>query len=224
MTVRLVILGAGGFAREVLDVVDAIETERPGSFAVEGFVSEVESDWNQQRNGVPVLGGFEWFARAPKADRRIVCGIGNPAVRRRVVERARELGLAAATLVHPRATLTRWVALAEGTIVTAGVVLTNQIRIGRHVHLNLNVTVGHDAVIGDYCTLSPGVHVSGNVAIGEGTEIGTGAAVIEKKRLGAWSVVGAGAVVAADLPPNCTAVGVPAKVIKTRDEGWWRAV
>lgn len=219
---RLVILGAGGFAREVLDVADAIEAARPGTLRVEGFVSEREDEWGDERNGLPVLGGFEWLASAPRAELHVVCGIGAPAVRRRVTERCEALGLSFATLVHPRATLGRAVEIGTGSIVTAGVVLTNQIRVGRHVHLNLNATVGHDAEIADLATIAPGVNVSGNVHVGEGVDLGTGAAILQRVRIGAWSVVGAGAVVHRDLPACCTAVGVPAEVIKTREEGWWR--
>lgn len=223
MTTRVVILGAGGFAREVLDVFDACNDQVPRTWEVLGFVSEVPADWGTTRNDVPVLGGFEWFAGTPgRRDVRVVCGIGSPAVRRRVVARADELGLSFVTVVHPRATLTRWIELGAGTVVTAGVVLTNQIRVGRHVHLNLNATVGHDAVLGDFVTVAPGVHVSGNVEIGDGCDIGTGAAIVQKLAIGEWSVVGAGAVVNRDLPPNVTAVGVPARVIKQRPDGWWR--
>lgn len=222
MPKRLVILGAGGFAREVLDVVDAINQAAPDSWQVEGFVSERQSDWGQILHGTPVVGGLEWFTKARCAQVEVVCGIGNPAVRKRLIGRCHDLGVRSATLVHPRATLTRWVTLGAGTIVTAGVVLTNDIQVGAHVHLNLNVTVGHDAVLGDFCTVAPGVNVSGNVTVGEGCDLGTGAAIIQKLTIGAWSVVGAGAVVNKDLPANCTAVGVPAKVIKTREEGWWR--
>lgn len=222
MTIRLAILGAGGFAREVLDVVEAINAVAPQAFHVEGFVSERAADWGQVLNGVPVVGDWAWFDAARRRDVQVVCGIGNPAVRKRVIGRSAQLGLRYATLVHPRATLTRWVKLGEGSIVTAGVVLTNNIEVGVHVHLNLNVTVGHDAVLGDFCTVAPGVNVSGNVTVGEGCDLGTGAAIIQKLTIGAWSVVGAGAVVNKDLPANCTAVGVPAKVIKTREDGWWR--
>ena len=88
------------------------------------------------------------------------------------------------------------------------------------MHLNLDSTVGHDAVIEDYVTVSPGVHVSGNVTLKEGSFIGTGANLIEGKTVGAWSVVGAGSAVISDIAPNVTAVGIPAKAVKTRPDGW----
>ena len=88
---------------------------------------------------------------------RYVIGIGNGAVRRKIDRHATGLGLEAATLIHPRATLGRHlIQVGAGGVICAGVVLTTNIRLGRHVHLNLNVTVGHEAVIGDYVSIFPG--------------------------------------------------------------------
>lgn len=218
----VVILGAGGFAREVLDVFDACEDAEPGRFRVLGFVSEIADDWGKTLNGRPVLGGFEWFEGDRAGDRpAVLCAIGNPAVRQRVMERALGMGLRPLTVIHPRATRTRWVDIGDGTIVTAGTVMTSQIRLGRHVQLHVNATIGHDTTIEDFVTVLPGANVSGNVHVGTGCEIGAGAVIIQNVTIGAWSIVGAGAVVIRDLPPNCTAVGVPAKVITMRPSGWW---
>lgn len=220
MTIRVAIVGAGGFAREVLDVLDACNQAAPETWDCVGFVSEVESDWGRELNGKPCLGGLD--ALDGDTDVRLICGIGNPAVRHAVVARCSARGLQFTSVVHPHSTTTRWVQLGVGVVVTAGVVLTNNIRIGDHVHLNLHATVGHDAVIEDYVTVAPGVNVSGNVHVEAGCDLGTGSSIVQGLRIGEWTIVGAGAVVARDLPANCTAVGVPAKPIKERAPGWWR--
>ena len=172
---KILVYGAGGFAREVKDVVDAME-EAGKTIRCVGFLDDAVK--------IALHGGR--FAKA----------------------------------FHPTAVASRYVEYGEGSIVTAAVILTNRIRVGRHVILNLDATVGHDCVLEDFVTIAPGVHISGNVHIGEGTDVGTGTVVIPGVRIGRWSVVGAGAVVTKDLPDNCTAVGVPAKVVKTREEGW----
>jgi sugar O-acyltransferase (sialic acid O-acetyltransferase NeuD family) len=223
MTRKVVILGAGGFAREVLDVFDAINARLPDSFDVLGFISEVEEDWQKIFNNKPVLGGFEWLNAEP--DRQqvgVICGVGSPSVRHRMIQRCKKRELQFVNAIHPGAAMTKWVEMGVGVVITAGVILTNQITIGDHVHLNLHTTVGHNARIGDCCTIAPGVNISGNVRIGEGCDIGTGAAIVQRREIGKWSVIGAGSVVTKEIPANATAVGVPAKVIKSRKDGWWQ--
>ena len=82
------------------------------------------------------------------------------------------------------------------------------------VILNLSCTVGHDTTIGRFSSFMPTVNISGEINIGECVYVGTGAKIINKLNVGAYSVIGSGAVVTTNLPENCTAVGVPAKVIK----------
>ena len=82
------------------------------------------------------------------------------------------------------------------------------------VILNLGCTVGHDSIIKKYSAFMPSVNISGEVTIGEGVYVGTGAKIINQLEIGEYTIVGAGAVVSKTLPANCTAVGVPAKVIK----------
>lgn len=205
----IVVIGAGGFAREVADVIHAINAVNP-TYTFLGYVDDDAQRWDTILNDFPILGGFAWAEAHSEV--MLVCGIGNPRTRKKVVERYTALGGSFATLIHPQAVTTRYIRYGAGTVVTAGAVLTNNIHIGTHVHINLTTTIGHDSVIGDYCTLNPGVHISGNVTLGEGCEIGTGAAIIQGRSIGAWTTVGAGAVVVRDLPANVTAVGVPARV------------
>lgn len=214
---RIAIIGAGGFAREVLDVYDACNRAKQGSFEVVGFLAD-GAEVGALVNERPILGGVEWLADHP--DVLAICAIGDTAVRRKVVRRAEAAGARFHSVVHPGATLTRWVQIGTGTVITAGCIITNQIRIGSHVHLNLDSTVGHDCVIEDFVTVAPGVHVSGNVTLGEGCNVGTGAAIIQGLTIGPGAVIGAGAVVTGDVSADAVAVGVPAREVKTRDPGW----
>lgn len=218
MSRSLVILGAGGFARETLDVVDAVNAVSP-AWDVLGFIVDAQyAQIGELVNEKPILGDFTWLAEHPKV--HYVCGVGAPDIRYHMIRQAKAVGGRPATLVHPTAVLTRWVKIGEGTIITAGCILTNQIVVGDHVHINLDCTIGHDAILDDFVTLAPGVHVSGNVQLNEGAYIGTGANIVEKRVIGAWSIIGAGSTVVKDVPPNTTAVGVPAQVIKERPDGW----
>ncbi len=217
---EIVIYGAGGFGREVAQLLDDLNAHAP-QWSVLGFLSD-DPTWHRRIVGdLPVLGGSEWV-HARTAPIAIAIGVGGPALKQRLVARVRTPFASFPTLVHPSVVRGRRVSLGEGTIVCAGSVITVDIRVGAFSTINLCCTIGHDADLSDYTTLAPSVNVSGHVTVGEGTDVGTGSKVIQGVSIGEWSIVGAGAVVSRDLPANVTAVGVPAKAIKERPSGWHR--
>lgn len=219
MKKKIVIIGAGGFAREVLDVLEACNQEKP-SYDMLGYI--VETPYGTPGtlvNESPILGGFDWL-EGHRDEVYVICGVGIPQHRRRLTLQARAIGCKFFSLIHPSAVLTRWVEMGEDVVITAGCILTNRIRIGNHIHLNLDCTIGHDSVLEDYVTLAPGVHVSGNVTLEEGCYVGTGANIIEKIHIGAWSIIGAGSTITGNVFPNTTVVGVPGRTIKQREVGW----
>jgi len=214
----VVIFGAGGFAREVLELVNDINADER-RYEVLGFLDDRESMWGTSLNDVPILGGIPWLTEQPRPV-AVLLGIGSPATKHRVVSRLRGVAGSFPSLVHPSVVMSKRVEQGIGTIICAGNIWTTNIRLGDFTTTNLACTVGHDVQLGSWSTIAPGVNVSGNVTIGEGCDVGTGSAIIQGVTIGEWSVVGAGAVVARDVPSNCTAVGVPAKPIKHRDPGW----
>lgn len=216
---KVVIIGAGGFAREVLDICAACNQDKP-TYEMIGFIVDPQyGSPGTLINDKPILGDYTWLEKHA-SQVLVTCAVGAPQHRLHLVQRAQKLGCKFFNLIHPSTILTRWVTFGEGVIIAAGSILTNQIRIGNHVHINLDCTIGHDAVLENFVTVSPGVHISGNVRAKTGCFIGTGVNVIEKLELGEWSIVGAGSVVIKDVPPNTTVVGVPAKVINNREPGW----
>jgi len=216
---KIVIIGAGGFAREVLDVIDA-NNNIEEQYEMLGYIVDPEfGDKGTIINGKPILGGFDWLKNNVEGVYTI-CGVGPSHLRYQLIQRADNIGAQYFSVIHPTATLTRWVEIGEGVVITAGCILTNQIKIGNHVHLNLDCTIGHDVQLADFVTLAPGVHISGNVTLGIGCYIGTGANINEKLMIGDWSIIGAGSAVIGNIPSNSTAVGIPGKVIKEREQGW----
>lgn len=218
----LVIFGTGGFARETRQIVEDLNQDG-GSWNLVGFLDENSEHHGTQMHGLPVLGGMEWLEQRPQI--AVVVAIGSSANRRKIVLKL----LCAdhtrfATLVHPLAWISKRVDIGPGTVVDAGALVSPDARIGNHVILNNNCTIGHDTVLEDYVTVAPNASIAGEVYVGEGCDVGANCTIIQGNSIGHWSVIGAGAVVVGDVPPNVTAVGVPARSIKERAEGWYREV
>src|SRR5690348_15172302 len=190
----LVIVGAGGFGREVHDVIEAINFVEKSAgllrFDFVGFLDDGPVDMDLIANRGPLLGGVNGLADLPP-DVEYVIGIGNGDARRRVDEWATRLGRKASSLIHPSAVIgEHGNTIGPGVVVCSHVSITTNVTLGRHVHLNLNCTVGHDATLGDYVTVNPGATISGNVTLEDEVTIGTGAAVIQGRCVGKGSTIG----------------------------------
>lgn len=213
----IVIYGAGGFASEVLELIRDINRDHQ-QWEVLGFLSDDPDTWGEEREAITVLGGERWLERQRGVS--LVLGVGSPAVKARLAERLRPQPIEWPALIHPSVVRSNRVRLSFGTVIAAGSILTTNIIVQDFAMVNLACTIGHDCSLGAFSTLAPGVHVSGNVRIEEGVDIGTGTVLIPGVTVGAWSIVGAGTVVTQSLPNDCTAVGVPARVVKQRTPGW----
>jgi sugar O-acyltransferase (sialic acid O-acetyltransferase NeuD family) len=217
---NLVIFGTGGFAREVHQIIEDINSRSP-TLNFLGFLDENHEQHNAEVHGCKILGGIDWLIKTDAKDVFIVVAIGNPKSKRKIVENInKETKAKFITLIHPHACVGNRVTIGDGSIICAGTLITTDITLGSHVIVNIGSTVGHDAVMQDYVTVAPTVNVSGAVWVGEGTDLGTGSTIIQGKKIGAWSIVGAGAVVVNDIDANVTVVGAPARTIKSRHVGW----
>lgn len=206
----LVIVGAGALARETTTVVADLNSG-DAEWRLLGYVDDDETTHGREYLGIPVIGDTDWLLS--QSDVRYVIAIGSPQTRRLVGRRLGVGDLVAATLVHPTVAVHPTQRIGNGVIVFRGAVVMLSVDLGDHVIVDVNATVGHDSRLHAYTTLHPGVHVSGNVATGTATEIGAGAVLLPGVSIGENAVVGAGAVVTRDVPPDSTAVGIPAQTV-----------
>ena len=213
---NIVIIGAGGFAREVQWLINDINKVNK-EWNILGFIDENPSNKGKELNGNIVVGSFEDILKIDNQDIYYVCAVGDPIIKKKLVEKAEDMNLKPAILIHPSVIISEFVSVGEGSIICAGNIITVNIHIGKHVIVNIDSTIGHDAIIEDYSTILPSVNISGNTVIEECVSVGTGSAIIQGLRIGKYSTIGAGAVVVKDIPCGATAVGMPAKVIKIRD-------
>lgn len=209
---KIVIIGVGGFGREVKTLIDQIN-DVDKKYEIEGFYDDAENLENSY-NGIPYLGKIEDLNKI-ELKTAVALGIGVPEVKSKIISRLNNENLYFPVLIHPRAIIgADDITLGKGTIICAGNILTCNIKIGEFVTLNLSCTVGHDTIIKDFASFMPSVNISGEVVINDKVYVGTGAKIINLLEIGANTIVGAGAVVSKSLPADCTAVGIPARPIK----------
>ena len=199
------LLGAGGHGKVVLSMLCL------RGVPVAGILDDEPSFWGKKLSGFQIVGPVDFLQTLE--DPLAIVAVGENAIRRKIVQAYPKNRWFSAT--HPAACIDPSVALGEGTVVFAGAVLQAESKLGNHVIVNTGATVDHDCRVEDFAHLCPGVHLAGQVHIGQGCLLGTGAAVIPGKTVGNWTIVGAGAAVVSHLPPDITAVGVPARIIKS---------
>lgn len=207
---NIVIIGAGGFAREVAWLIEEINKEKL-QWNILGFIEDGSENIGKDLNGYKVIGNTKDLEKISN-DTYVVIAIGDGKVRKKIVEKLKNIKYG--TLIHPNITISNSISIGEGSIICCGNILTVNINIGKHVIINLDCTIGHDAVIKDFSTLLPGTNLSGKTLIGECSTLGTGSAIIQGIKIGKNVMVGAGAVVIRDISDDSTAVGNPARIIK----------
>ena len=203
------VIGAGGFGREVLDILRDQSRTLLGVFDDSPALADLAL-LSQQK--VSFLGSVQMMIEQFQPDEiEYVIGIGTGNVRKLIDNKLTPLGFEPATLVHSTSSQGFGVTFAPGTVICAGARLTTNISIGRHTHVNINSTIGHDSILQNYVTVNPLAAVSGSVHIGECVLVGAGAFIVQGKTIGDSGVVGAAAAVMKDVESNITVVGVPAK-------------
>nr|WP_280712772.1 NeuD/PglB/VioB family sugar acetyltransferase [Desulfobaculum xiamenense] len=204
----------GGNAREALACMLG-----PGAVArPAGFVDDDPDTHERECCGVPVLGGREWLSRMPYV--RVLAVPGSPATYRKRADIIDGLGLARgrfATLVHAHASVARDVELGVNTLVMPGAFVGPGAVVGDHCLIMAGAVVSHDTRVGAYSIVAAGAVLAGFVTVGRGCYLGAGCRLREGVQVGDGALVGMGAVVLADVPPDETWAGIPARRLAEAD-------
>lgn len=209
-TLPVIILGAGGHARVLIDILLKNKATIIGATDVNPKMSGV-SQW-----GVPIIGDDSVLKDYPPGSVQLINALGLAITtqnRRQLFEKYKEIGYSFASVMHPSAIVGREVVLGEGVQIMAGAVIQPGAHIGHNSIVNTKASVDHDCQIGNHVHLAPGVTLSGGVRIGNGTHVGTGATVIQNIEIGSSALVGAGAVIVRMVKDGAKVLGVPAREV-----------
>jgi sugar O-acyltransferase (sialic acid O-acetyltransferase NeuD family) len=212
---NIVIFGAGGHGRVVLDI---LKHDRRVNLV--GFIDDNRSSHHIFVDGVRVLGDvteLPALITAHGLDGAIIA-VGDNKVRADLFVKVKKLGLKLENAIHPDALIAKGVEIGEGVVIASGAIINTGTKIGDNVIINTGVVIDHDNVIEDHVHISPGVKLAGKVTVKKYSHVGIGAIVITHSVIGENATVGAGAIVQNDIPDNTTAVGAPAKVIKYKED------
>ena len=210
----LVIVGAGGFGRETVDVVSALNAIEP-KWNLVGVADDAPSAANLDRLASLEVRHLDGLAAIPKGV-DVAIAVGSPTARVRIADVLSSGNHAYPALIHPTATIGSEFRHGQGLIVLAGVSVGTNVTLGSHVHLNSHVVLGHDAHCHDFVSINPNATLSGECVVGSRTLLGAGSTVLQQLSIGDDVTVGASACVTQSLPRACTVVGVPARPL-TKD-------
>jgi len=205
---RILIVGAGGFGREVLQWARAAWPEAAARTA--GFLSADPRILAGHACPLPVIGDPDTFE--PQPGDGLLLAIGIPGVRRRVAERLLGRGADFLTLIHPAAVVVPTARIGPGVIVCPQAIVSDSAALGRFAVVNYHASVAHDSSVGDFAVLSPYATLAGGARVGDDAFLGLHASVGPGVSVGPRSKVAANSCALADAPPDSLVHGVPGRI------------
>lgn len=211
---KIVLVGGGGHSKVIIDIIKSTnEYELIGITEKDTTLKRVLDD--------PILGDDSILKELFKKGVEyafISVGIGEENnLRIKLFNKIKNIGFKIPALIHREAIVSPYAKIGQGTCVMAGTIINPNAKIGNNSVINTGAIIEHDCIIRDNTFISPGAILAGNVIINNNSIIGIGSKIIEGIVIGNNVTIGAGAVVINDIPDNCIAVGVPAKVIKKKE-------
>lgn len=208
----MLIVGAKGFAKEVLEVINQMNQ-------LENLV--FFDDVNDDIKGslyerFPILKTSEEVSNYLKTiDNQFTIGVGNPILRKKLYDKFISFGGAFTSIISPLANIGSYdIEIGYGTNILSGAIISNSSKIGMGCIIYYNSIITHDCTIGDFVEISPSVNILGRCNVGSFTQIGSNTTILPNLTIGKNVIIGAGSVVTKNIPDNCVAVGTPAKIIK----------
>lgn len=206
---KILIAGAGGFGRELLQWIKDVNREVP-TWEIVGFLDDDIHALDEVEIDYGIIGTIKDYEA--KADEEVAIALGSPAIKRKVVQILKDKCARFATVIHPTAILSPFAHFGEGFIMFPYSKLSCNSSVGDFVTL-LSTPIGHDNVIGDYTVISGGCNIVRNVRIGRDVFVAAGVAIAQDVTIGDGAYLGLGSVVLKDVKARTKVFGNPARVI-----------
>lgn len=208
---KVVIIGAGGHAKVVADIILQRIKHLNEKIEIIGFLDDKYNKQFAELNyisNIPILGKLNLIEELKNEDINFIIAIGNNELREKISKRYK---MKYYTAIHPEAVIGSEVSLGAGTVIMAKTVINSHSAIGKHCILNTGSIIEHDNYIDDFAHISPGVNLAGGIKVGKRSWIGIGSSVIQEITIGYDTIIGAGSVVITDIGNNKKAFGIPCK-------------
>lgn len=208
----MLIIGAKGFAKEVLEIF-----HQNGQTEDLCFYDDVNDDVPEKLFGqFPILRTMEQAKTYfNQTSNRFILGIGNPLLRKKLCDQFENIGGALSSAISKNAEIGSFgIKISSGCNILSGVKISNDVEIGKGTMAYYNSVITHDVKIGEFCEISPSVNILGRVHIGDFVSIGAGSVIFPDVVIGSHSVIAAGAVVRNNVPEKVMVAGIPAVIKK----------
>lgn len=207
----VLIVGAGGHGRVVLDILRASRQHK-----VLGFLDADPALAGTEVSSVPVLGHPQHLLKLRGKAKGAIVAVGDNRARLSYATHLSSAGLELITAVHPAAVVSPTATVGRNTVICAGAIIGPDTRIGDSVIINTSAVVDHECQVADGVHIAPGALLAGRVKVEAGAFVGLGAKIIQCLTVASHATVGAGTVVIRDVASGSTVVGVPARIIRTQ--------
>jgi len=211
---KLIIIGAGGYAKSVLDSIDTT------NFKMVGFIDDIKPKGTEHQgytvlaNNVESICGYEDFV--------YFVAIGNNAKRKYWFEKLKSYNLSLINVIDKSALVSPHAELGEGCFIGKLAILNHGSAVGDNCVINTRALIEHGCQISSHVNISTNATLNGDVIVEEGGFVGSGTVINGQLTIGTWSLVGSGAVVIRDVRPQTTVVGCPAKEIESESHKYNR--
>ncbi|WP_191565579.1 acetyltransferase [Metabacillus idriensis] len=205
---KIVIIGQGGHSKVIRDIISSSDEHQ-----IVGYLDDKINEFTITDNGFNGPISAAKIILEQDMNIKFVIAIGENKIRKRIFNKLEFPNDFFVTLIHQTAVLSPSAKIGNGTVIMANTIINADASIGHHTIINSGSIIEHDNMIGHFVHVSPNSTLTGAVKIEDGVHVGAGTTIIPNINISEWSIIGAGATVVNDIPANCTAVGVPAKVI-----------